>query len=269
MGLPLVLILNKCDLVPKATIDKWVAYFDSEYPGTRTVVFSNFYAVSSKKTHRLRSKVATGIDALLDVWRELELPHADEWEAKAAADAAAASSSSGVGGASYDAALFLDDENDPEFGGGTNSATRGKGAGEGGGGSGGGDMVVAAGGDEGAGTAPLAAESPNSDGGGDYGGDGDGVAAPGSAPVVDEVNKCVTIGLLGQPNVGKSTVLNSLMGQHVVQCSSTPGRTKHYQTHFMTPNIRLCDCPGLIFPAAVPRALQVLAGLYPVNQLRE
>ena len=47
------------------------------------------------------------------------------------------------------------------------------------------------------------------------------------------------------------------------------GKTKYYQTHFMTPDIRLCDCPGLIFPAVVPRSLQLLAGLYPLHQLRE
>ena len=30
--------------------------------------------------------------------------------------------------------------------------------------------------------------------------------------------------------------------------SSHPGRTKHYQTHYMTDRLMLCDCPGLVFP---------------------
>lgn len=33
-----------------------------------------------------------------------------------------------------------------------------------------------------------------------------------------------------------------------VAVSSHPGRTKHYQTHYMTPLLMLCDCPGLVFP---------------------
>ncbi len=33
-----------------------------------------------------------------------------------------------------------------------------------------------------------------------------------------------------------------------VAVSSHPGRTKHYQTHYMSPRLMLCDCPGLVFP---------------------
>lgn len=41
--------------------------------------------------------------------------------------------------------------------------------------------------------------------------------------------------------------------------SSHPGKTKHYQTHYMSPHLMLCDCPGLVFPKLdVPMPLQVL-----------
>lgn len=59
------------------------------------------------------------------------------------------------------------------------------------------------------------------------------------------------------------------MGKKVVSVSRTPGHTKHFQTIFLTNNVRLCDCPGLVFPSSTPRKLQVLMGSYPVAQLRE
>lgn len=82
-------------------------------------------------------------------------------------------------------------------------------------------------------------------------------------------NGVLTVGCLGFPNAGKSSLMNALMGRKVVSVSRTPGHTKHFQTIFLTKNVRLCDCPGLVFPSCVPRALQVLMGSYPIAQLRE
>ncbi|XP_048479993.1 guanine nucleotide-binding protein-like 1 [Plutella xylostella] len=82
-------------------------------------------------------------------------------------------------------------------------------------------------------------------------------------------NGVLTIGCVGQPNVGKSSLLNALMGRKVVSVSKTPGHTKHFQTIYLTPQVRLCDCPGLVFPSTVPRPVQVLMGSYPIAQLRQ
>lgn len=79
----------------------------------------------------------------------------------------------------------------------------------------------------------------------------------------------LTIGCVGQPNVGKSSLMNAVMGKKVVSVSRTPGHTKHFQTIFLTPNVKLCDCPGLVFPSKVPKVLQVLMGSFPIAQLRE
>ena len=40
----------------------------------------------------------------------------------------------------------------------------------------------------------------------------------------------LTIGCCGIPNVGKSSVMNALIGKKVVSVSKTPGHTKHFQT---------------------------------------
>ncbi|KAF7723778.1 Guanine nucleotide-binding-like protein 1 [Apophysomyces ossiformis] len=79
----------------------------------------------------------------------------------------------------------------------------------------------------------------------------------------------ITLGLVGHPNVGKSSLVNSIMGKTVVSASRTPGHTKHFQTIHLTENVRLCDSPGLVFPTLLPRALQILSGMYPVAQVQE
>ncbi|XP_053737756.1 guanine nucleotide-binding protein-like 1 [Synchiropus splendidus] len=82
-------------------------------------------------------------------------------------------------------------------------------------------------------------------------------------------NGVLTLGCIGFPNVGKSSVINSLVGRKVVSVSRTPGHTKYFQTYYLTPTVKLCDCPGLVFPSHVDRQLQILAGIYPVSQVQE
>lgn len=79
----------------------------------------------------------------------------------------------------------------------------------------------------------------------------------------------LSIGCVGHPNVGKSSVLNAIMGRKVVSVSRTPGHTKYFQTIFITPTVKLVDCPGLVFPSKIPKAMQVLMGCFPIAQLRE
>ena len=70
--------------------------------------------------------------------------------------------------------------------------------------------------------------------------------------------------VVGEPNTGKSSTMNALLGTHRVAVSSHPGRTKHYQTHNMTKGLMLCDCPGLVFPRLnVALPIQVGGGRAP------
>lgn len=78
------------------------------------------------------------------------------------------------------------------------------------------------------------------------------------------------IGLVGYPNVGKSSTINALIGAKKVSVSATPGKTKHFQTLVLTENITLCDCPGLVFPQfANTQADLVCDGVLPIDQMRE
>lgn len=83
-------------------------------------------------------------------------------------------------------------------------------------------------------------------------------------------NNITTIGLVGYPNVGKSSTINALLTHKKVSVSITPGKTKHFQTIFLDNNLLLCDCPGLVMPSFVStKAEMVLNGILPVNQLRD
>jgi large subunit GTPase 1 len=70
--------------------------------------------------------------------------------------------------------------------------------------------------------------------------------------------------------VGKSSTINAIIGEKRVSVSSTPGKTKHFQTIHLTPSLVLCDCPGLVFPTfSTTKADQVCNGVLPIDQLRE
>lgn len=85
----------------------------------------------------------------------------------------------------------------------------------------------------------------------------------------DQLRK-TQIGLVGYPNVGKSSTINALIGAKKVSVSSTPGKTKHFQTIHLSEKVLLCDCPGLVFPNfATTKAELVCNGILPIDQLRE
>lgn len=83
-------------------------------------------------------------------------------------------------------------------------------------------------------------------------------------------NGVTTIGLVGYPNVGKSSTINTLLMNKKVSVSATPGKTKHFQTLYLDKDLLLCDCPGLVMPSFVcTKAEMILNGILPIDQMRD
>ena len=56
----------------------------------------------------------------------------------------------------------------------------------------------------------------------------------------------ITVGVIGIPNVGKSSLINSMTRGKNVGVSNTPGYTKGLQEVILDNNLRLLDCPGVV-----------------------
>ncbi|KAM5563138.1 hypothetical protein ABKV19_018026 [Rosa sericea] len=61
-----------------------------------------------------------------------------------------------------------------------------------------------------------------------------------------EIKKSITVGIIGLPNVGKSSLINSLKRCRVVNVGSTPGLTRSLQEVQLDNNVKLIDCPGVV-----------------------
>ncbi|KAF5842692.1 hypothetical protein DUNSADRAFT_5768 [Dunaliella salina] len=89
-------------------------------------------------------------------------------------------------------------------------------------------------------------------------------------PRAKEPNRRFMIGLVGYPNVGKSSTINAIVGSKKTAVAPTPGKTKHFQTLMVSPTVCLCDCPGLVLPKfAKSRAEMVAAGVIPIDKLTD
>lgn len=90
-------------------------------------------------------------------------------------------------------------------------------------------------------------------------------SASGSSP-----SSSVTVGFVGYPNVGKSSTINALVGGKKTGVTSTPGKTKHFQTLIISDKLTLCDCPGLVFPSFSSSRYEMIAcGVLPIDRMTE
>jgi GTP-binding protein len=64
------------------------------------------------------------------------------------------------------------------------------------------------------------------------------------------------IAFLGRSNVGKSSLINSLLGVKLARTSSTPGRTQLINYYLVNQKFYFVDCPGYGF-AKVPEVVRI------------
>lgn len=61
------------------------------------------------------------------------------------------------------------------------------------------------------------------------------------------IKTSIRVGVVGYPNVGKSSLINSLKRSKVCKVGATPGITTVTQEINLDRNIKLLDCPGIVF----------------------
>ena len=83
-----------------------------------------------------------------------------------------------------------------------------------------------------------------------------------------ETNDKLIVGMVGYPNVGKSSLINTLCAKKKVGVDHKPGKTKNMQTIILSDKLMLCDCPGLVMPSIVAsKAEMVCNGVLPIHSL--
>ena len=60
--------------------------------------------------------------------------------------------------------------------------------------------------------------------------------------------RTLSIGLFGYPNVGKSSVINCIVGKKACSVAPIPGQTKVWQYVALFDKFYLIDCPGTVYP---------------------
>lgn len=61
--------------------------------------------------------------------------------------------------------------------------------------------------------------------------------------------KQISVGFVGYPNVGKSSIINTVRGKAVCRTAPVPGETKVWQYITLMKRIYLIDCPGIVYPS--------------------
>jgi nuclear GTP-binding protein len=81
--------------------------------------------------------------------------------------------------------------------------------------------------------------------------------------------KQISVGFIGYPNVGKSSVINTLVKKKSCKVAPIPGETKVWQYITLMKRIFLIDCPGVVYPTGESETELVLKGVVRSEKLSE
>jgi len=81
--------------------------------------------------------------------------------------------------------------------------------------------------------------------------------------------KNISIGFIGFPNVGKSSIINTLKKKAVCKAAPIPGETKVWQYVALTRRIYLIDCPGVVYEGDNTELDKVLKGAIRAEKIEE
>ncbi|NWR85913.1 NOG2 protein, partial [Furnarius figulus] len=80
--------------------------------------------------------------------------------------------------------------------------------------------------------------------------------------------KQISVGFIGYPNVGKSSVINTLRSKKVCNVAPIAGETKVWQYITLMQRIFLIDCPGVVYPSGDTETDIVLKGVVQVEKIK-
>lgn len=79
----------------------------------------------------------------------------------------------------------------------------------------------------------------------------------------------ISVGFIGYPNVGKSSVINTLRKKKVCNVAPIPGETKVWQYITLFRRVFLIDCPGVVYDVGDCETNIVLKGVVRVENLKD
>lgn len=87
--------------------------------------------------------------------------------------------------------------------------------------------------------------------------------------VLHKDKKHISVGFIGYPNVGKSSVINTLKKRACCKAAPIPGETRIWQYVTLTKRIYLIDCPGVVYDAGESDTDKVLKGVLRCEKIED
>ncbi|CAG9539236.1 unnamed protein product [Cercopithifilaria johnstoni] len=79
----------------------------------------------------------------------------------------------------------------------------------------------------------------------------------------------ISVGFIGYPNVGKSSIINTLRAKRVCKTAPIAGETKVWQYVSLMRRIYMIDCPGVVYPQGDSETQIILKGVVRVENVKD